>query len=639
MTPGGARYWWVLFVLVCAGCDACSDSAMATLVKADGTIERDRAAAPEQWLPAAVGDVIHRDEAVRTRAEANVDLVLRDGARLHLGPETLLRFVVVDARSRVRVETGLAELEALESEVAFETDFGLAVLSRGGRARVRRAKGGHTEVEVLLGRAEIESGTERARRLVAGQRESTARDAGAVQLDAAVPEVDAEVPDAALIEQAALDVVMEVRRGLVQLRASGVRPTKLRAGMHTLVPGAMLKFGRAARVAVKRGDARIEVAGPARFAVGEEPGPMLVANTGTYTVSSGNDPAELAVQGGGVLALPPGGRARVQVSRGRSRVSVERGQVEVRTQRGEQRLRPGESVSVDRQGRVVDGYRAPEYAEVTMVAGESPVVHDGRPPTAVRLRFKAPCKGGHARVEVASGSRGRFRLRSRAKNSALIRVGAGKHRYRLRCDTDEGSKAFESGTIRVVRDAAVRKLAPSPPSNAIEADGRRYTVFYQNRSPRIAMRWSRAPSAPSYKLVIQEAGKARSMDVAKAEHVFGSGQLKEGTHRFHFETAGGARHRSPDTTLRIGFDNASPAAYLNQRALLKADKAGRVALSGAALGGARVRIGDKSVKTDENGRFWGRMVPPSGDRGVAVRIAHPRRGVHYYVRRLATSRR
>jgi hypothetical protein len=54
--------------------------------------------------------------------------------------------------------------------------------------------------------------------------------------------------------------------------------------------------------------------------------------------------------------------------------------------------------------------------------------------------------------------------------------------------------------------------------------------------------------------------------------------------------------------------------------------------------GAKVSLSGQPLAVDGHGRFRGEAAPVAGDDAVAVRLEHPRTGVHYYIRRRADSR-
>ena len=61
--------------------------------------------------------------------------------------------------------------------------------------------------------------------------------------------------------------------------------------------------------------------------------------------------------------------------------------------------------------------------------------------------------------------------------------------------------------------------------------------------------------------------------------------------------------------------------------------AGTIPVDGVTVEGAKVSVDDKPLLVDKHGRFRAALAPLNGDNALAVRIEHPRTGVHYYVRR------
>ncbi len=108
-------------------------------------------------------------------------------------------------------------------------------------------------------------------------------------------------------------------------------------------------------------------------------------------------------------------------------------------------------------------------------------------------------------VDLASNGRslGRARIHARGKISAIIAATAGFHRYRVRCLAEgRPTRTLLSGTLSVRSDSGARPLPKGTPENLVSADGRTYTVLYQNRLPRLAFAWMDAPPAAGYQLFI-----------------------------------------------------------------------------------------------------------------------------------------
>ena len=226
--------------------------------------------------------------------------------------------------------------------------------------------------------------------------------------------------------------------------------------------------------------------------------------------------------------------------------------------------------------------------------------------------------------------------RINGNGSAVALFGVGVSRYRIRCGEGLGGGGHareQAGTVRVTKDSGAVRLPREAPRNTIDADGRSYTLLYQNLLPELTITWPRAPQANSFVFRLQpQHGAARVNTAPLPRQAFRSGQLAEGTYRFWFEVDGDAMRKSPPTTLRIDFDNAAPAAQIRDPALDTSIE-GAVALSGVAIEGARVSVSGADVPLDPQFRFRGEVESRAGEAALAIRIAHPKHGVHYYLRR------
>ena len=96
----------------------------------------------------------------------------------------------------------------------------------------------------------------------------------------------------------------------------------------------------------------------------------------------------------------------------------------------------GTSTAAARGGRDAgrsDGGRA----DITLAAGESATVHDGRPRATVRLRVDGICPTD-ATVELGGGHRGE---RATGLGSVVVRLAPGTRSYRVRCANDTSKEA------------------------------------------------------------------------------------------------------------------------------------------------------------------------------------------------------
>ncbi|MEM9490733.1 MAG: FecR domain-containing protein, partial [Myxococcota bacterium] len=107
--------------------------------------------------------------------------------------------------------------------------------------------------------------------------------------------------------------------------------------------------------------------------------------------------------------------------------------------------------------------QGPARADVVIRAGESPTIHDPRPPTTVAIDYAGLCPdtADRAVVEVSRSRRfGRRATTSAGVGRSNVTLGRRRYRYRVRCVRDgvTGRSSVANGVIRVVRDRATRRL-------------------------------------------------------------------------------------------------------------------------------------------------------------------------------------
>lgn len=278
------------------------------------------------------------------------------------------------------------------------------------------------------------------------------------------------------------------------------------------------------------------------------------------------------------------------------------------------------------------GASAPESArvDITIAAGESAILHDGNPPLWVRLRLDALCPGA-ATVDV----RGAGRLHQTTRTgSVTLRMRGGTQRYRITCADDAGARAPRaSGALTLLRDSGNVRLSRRAPVNSIDTDGRHYTVLFQTRLPVLSLVWPAAPAGASdLSLHISSTSGVKVIATSRPQHQLPSGALPEGTYTCWYSTADGKA--SPRTHVTIRFDNLAPIAqFFPAGSQALEATAGTIPVDGVTVEGAKVSVDAKPLSVDERGRFGTALAPLNGDDALAVRIEHPRSGVHYYVRR------
>lgn len=269
----------------------------------------------------------------------------------------------------------------------------------------------------------------------------------------------------------------------------------------------------------------------------------------------------------------------------------------------------------------------PTRSDFTLPSPESATVHAATMPVDVRVHVP-PCTNGPGTLEIAGPSGHQSLTPSRGSEHVVARLGAGVHRWWLRCGKVKSAQA----TLRVQRDPATMELPKTAPQVEVEADGRRYTVRYQNVLPVVRLTWPNAPEATRYKLTLRRKDRTLNYELKKPNHELRSGELGEGDYDFRFssDTGGASAHGS----LRIVFDNTARSAYLSSPAEGSSAEGSHILVAGAALLRSEVSVDGSPVPLDAQGRFRV-TVPRDPARGtVTVRVSHPITGVHYYLRRL-----
>ena len=270
------------------------------------------------------------------------------------------------------------------------------------------------------------------------------------------------------------------------------------------------------------------------------------------------------------------------------------------------------------------------YADIGIDAGQSVVVHDPKPPTAIRVRFAGNCPNGGV---LRSTSKGQKQFAS-GEGAVALPFKPGVHDYRLHCVADDGEEKAPaaSGKLTILHDAGTRPMPKKPPSTGVLADGRTYTVLYQNQLPAVSIRWPKAPEAGSFVLQHKWSGGERSYSTSQPSYGFRSGALHEGQHTFYFEGGGKV---SRQTRVVIRFDNAAPTASLKTPGRLGVKPGGEVSIAGMAQPGWSVDVNGKKLSQDGQQRFSSKVEMPTNQRALEVRLTHPQRGTHIYVRRAA----
>jgi hypothetical protein len=636
----------------CDGCGACgSEDVVAELVGQRGSVERDFEDKRREWQPAETGAEFRVGDAVRTGAEAQARVELADRSILVVRPSTVVRFLGEGQgadSTELNVETGEAMFEAAADGARLLTAIGLAQLEGGSRIKLSARDEG-LQIAVTVGSAQLELEGGETRNIEAGEQLLVEIGGAVLEEEGAEAALDAGRASDAGAADAAVDaeadaggapagpVKATVERRPVRVRAPGERRyRRVGPGETTFQPGSTVRVARRGRVELVRGSERSRFEGPGEFVAAPESGALMATDRGrvSFEATADGTHVRIAVPGGVLVAKadqPKGSRGAARVSRGGSAVRTERGVVDVEGTRGTEPLTSGETATLRADGIVeFEAGRGPERADFFIPAGESAILRDPRPPTALGFRFGGKCTSEGV-VELVR--RGRVRASSKGKGAANLLLPRGGHRYRVRCmEGGSPGETVADGTLRVVRDSGRARVPRSPPPTLVDTDGRRYTVLYQNLLPVISVRWPDAPEAGGYTLqVTSDRGDNQSFSTREPRYKFESGELPEGRHRLQFKADGG--QSSPQTTLVIRFDNVAPKASIREPDNGSFQPGETVTVSGVALPGWNVSVGGTRLPLDVQQRFSGRVVVPPGQNGIGIRLAHPGRGAHYYVRR------
>jgi hypothetical protein len=283
-------------------------------------------------------------------------------------------------------------------------------------------------------------------------------------------------------------------------------------------------------------------------------------------------------------------------------------------------------VEVDEDGGPI-GQPGLSPQSLRVPAGARVMVHAVSGPVTIGIDVGQKCPGGG--VIQLNNPRARFH----GKGHVGVPVAVGRRAYTVRCIAGGKvqKRVVARGALYLLRDSGTRKLPPRAPTSYVDADGRTYNIFYQNQRPNIVFRWPNAPTSDSYTLQVDS--ETRTID--SAEHTFRSGRLGDGKHRISLAAAG---RRSRPATIVVRFDNAAPKASLSEP-----DEGGfavgdTVKVSGVALPGWKVSAEGGTIEMDEAHRFSGEVATSAERPDVALRLTHPRLGVHYYLRRSSRPR-
>jgi len=625
---------WLAGAAGCHGCHGCgrnNDLPLASLFELRGdSARRDYARSREHWERVDPRAVFRLGDGLRTDPPSSAVLNLAGGGQLQVRTGTVIRFLVDgadDDEQAIDVLTGEALLISGQDAMRLRTHVGVAVLTAGSQLLLTRT-GNQLRLELEVGEASFRHDRGETVKLKVG--EGVMLEVGAAVMRQAVDAAVRAEPAPALEPE----TIVRVQDDGVRARQVGEREWRaLARGEHVLAKGTGLRLAAGTQVELARGRDRAGLRGAGEFVLGEG-ATLVTAQRGDLRLTAVERDLELVVPGGRIIvhAAAGGSNAAVHVSDAEGTVDVENGSATFKGEHTTQEVTPGTPYhwsfaalarAASDEAEIAEG---PDYANFEISAGESFVVHTPEVPVALSFEFARKCKA-EAVVELVQGHQ-----RARGVGHANLSLPAGARAYTVRCLDARGvpGSVVLRGNAQVLHDSGTRRLPPVAPTSEIEADGRSYTIFYQNQLPNIRLRWPNAPSVESYRLEVD----GTAMSVHSPEHLFPSGTLGDGTHRLNFE-AEGRRSRTADVTVR--FDNTAATASLSAPADRGFRPGDTVKIEGVALPAWKVSLQGGTIESVGDDRFRGQVVTSQEHPDIAVRLVHPRLGTHYYLRRAAGS--
>jgi hypothetical protein len=283
---------------------------------------------------------------------------------------------------------------------------------------------------------------------------------------------------------------------------------------------------------------------------------------------------------------------------------------------------------MQKAGAIHQTAKIPDYYDLKVTIGGDAAtftVHDPKGSTALQFAFNGKCNGGGT-IEMDNDPRFRTARISGGKDSANIIAEVGAWSYRLVC---AGGGAGGSGRIIVRKDSGTRPLPKDPPVNPIDADGRTYRIGYQSLIPNVKIK---VPgTGTKFKLHLATGGAEETFESDKPTFTIDGKKLKEASYTYWVDRDGVKQDKA--STLIIQFDQTAPQVYIESPQNGKPWPA-EVDVKGAVLPGWTAKVDVVEIPIDKNTRRFSAKVPPPTDaQALAIRLSHPQRGVHYYLRR------
>jgi ferric-dicitrate binding protein FerR (iron transport regulator) len=637
---------WLLCLLLTAacasdcntGCGSGSEVLATVSGVSGGVLQLDDYAPPIAWQSSGIGTQAKAGDALRTDSDAIAQLVLADQSGLTLQPNSVLRFRPNQAGGEPEFDLlqGDAFFQSGDKELPVRTTVGVATLRPGARLQLQRTG---DALHILLHVGEATFHTTAGADVVLKRGETLKLEIGAAIIRESTG-LKASLP----AKRSGEGLSLEVPHGGVKAR--GPSESSYRAlpnGTSAILAGTALSVAPGSRAILRRADDSVELFGAGDYKVTGE-GPLVTTKRGKMHVQTKSGDILVVVPGGKILARAAdgGSEANVEVGATSARLDVARGRVTWTSGDTEKQIAPGEPLEWSLPGDADEGTRPggdthtaqahdpsdpqqrkpPEIVSFSVPAGESFVVHAPELPVALGIGAPSSCTG-ETLVELSNG--GKYRGTGQVK----VWLDAATRSYSVRCAEKPARTALRVA-VRALEDAGTRKLPARPPTSNVEADGRGYTIYYQNQPPDIHVRWPNAPDTTAYQLDVD----GNVLKLKAAEHTFVSGALADGQHRLTFSALS---RRSRTTAVEVRFDNTAATASLNAPQDRGFSAGSEVEIEGVLLPAWKVSVDGGTIERVGESRFQGRIVTSPSAPDFAVRLSHRKLGTHYYVRRAAES--
>lgn len=614
----------VAVVVIVSGCGMCGSKQqeIAKLEKADGPVDRQQAN-EASWTGAEVGTKFFFGDAART-ADGGAGLSIAGGAQIEMQKHTVLRFGGKGSQSRISVEFGEIDL----SGGTVDLDVGAVKVGAKGRVRITARGDGKADLELTLGEAQVTSLGGITTTLELDKRLELTTEVTAVPVaDAGIVDAPPDAPEApkSVAGGATIDVTGKKGEMLI---VGETKWAPLPEGASELPKGSKIRLGNGTAAKLTAGGTILAIAGGSRASFTETSGFALEAGGGT---ASGE--GSVALPGGAIAvrgSTPTPVEIKLDSGGGGTKVTISRGTGRLTGTGGSQLdMNRGESATLLKTGQIRPLEAIPNYFDIQIVAGEGNfAIHDPRPPVAIQFQFAGKCPTGGI-IELDKDPRYRTAKVSGGKEAANHLVKTGTWSYRLRCTSGAGEgAAVASGRITVVADGGTRKLPDKPGISPFQPNGMLWTIGYQSVIPDIAVTFPGAGT--NFTLHLARGGKDSTFPSTSTKLKIEGKQLSEGSYTYWFDRDGARQDKT--NSLKIQFDNTAPQVYIELPINGKPWAPGDLDVRGSVVPGWAAAVGGASIPLDSARRFIAKVQQPSG-RALAIRLSHPQRGVHYYLRR------